>query len=354
MNPTNTFLSRYIHLARTEAELVTDADVLKEFDCFRLMAGDDRAPGFSKHSERRADVLNVVAGLTRRSTAMKMPLDRAAALLQDALDAGDATPSDVIKAVGDGDLACHQDPSRIFHFLHRMRWWEKDTLNCRLFMAHLLEIILELHLLDSSRLTAYSMAALISPEELLADNVPVRIRAMILSSALSFGEKKDADTTRREFFNGKELFVLFPPALLVSHIPLPVLYRVVEALARRERWLTDTTLQHASSEQPEIIAEQAPAEGISRDEAPIVSLDSIHPSPPADLVDVAEMDPAEAAKMDHELEAAFEGIRSEAPSAGAQTDGNETPGAILAQFVSALANHPDEKEDDDFPPTPND
>ncbi len=162
------------------------------------------------------------------------------------------------------------------------------------------------------------MVDLITLEVLLGDTVPVIVRASMLRAALRIGEAYEKPSSPRpEPFTARKLLQVFPPADLVKHIRLPVLYRVVKQVAVKNQWLrTDIDVtEGANEEDARAIGTpppMAPAEAAATDDG--VSALQLASIPPAPAV------PAEAEEVVQEVEsAALESIPPPPNNPGEET-----------------------------------
>lgn len=229
------FLSFVLDVARQpEIAILTREEIIQQIGCLGIMAGKVAAPGFRDSPERRAAVLGA-CGFGWRNRALAMSPEDAGHSLQDALNDGDTTLSQIFDAIGDDELVRTQNPEELWELLARKAWWKKNTPNAKIFMAISIEkVIIEDLLADSSgdepKNTHFEIVKHIRIKNLTSRRVPVETIEQVFALALELGEAKEAKPLTAKRLLGK---MGLERLIRDGVIGLEDAYRVLDAVVER-------------------------------------------------------------------------------------------------------------------------
>lgn len=294
LTKTQIFLAKALDLAREpEFRFLTNDDLLHEFGPSDLMRG------FADNAKKRAEIIERTAG-TKEKLALSFSHEFAAETLAQALEVEVTNADEIFSMISAYELVATQDSVRIWRLLYDNGWLIDDSPASKTYMRALYANILEESLLGPT--TPLDFFKLLGTEAFVSDRVPANRRQMLLELIMMSGEpllrpsSSDSSSlsSKATPYTAKDLLHHMGLDDLVEFNPVHLLVRVLDQLAKEQRWVKEPTAPktvppEAADEPVEAPEQKGPdaepdAEAEAENESDEASDDPDESIPPPELI----------------------------------------------------------------------
>ena len=234
------WLANYIEHAR-EAGVITNQDLLQVFSPEKLFTG------YEQESDSRAKLLIGCINGFGQKTAEHLDIATCITLVDKALEMADVTADTIYSVVTPSEIVRTQNRRELWKLLGEKRWPDQETEQHRELMGAMLDAYVE-HQLDGGQVRSLKTIEDTVGFASYVKYLPPEILTQILTKARGVA---DEDGPGGIPFTADVLADLVAPGLLAKHLPLPLLYGVLEGAAKKFEWVevqSEESLDESSKE----------------------------------------------------------------------------------------------------------
>lgn len=198
-------------------------------------------------NERRADLVQLATGM-KRGSALKLTIEKSIEAIELALTEEDTDADELFTeskgGIKEDEIIRFFPPDRVFNTWFYSGFITAEGPEDKSLMADLWDFILEHKLLGD--MTALQLAQDLGLHHFVSDKCPAEKRNELLKAVLTYGEpmlapsradSSSANANRAKPFTAVALFSVVKPSDLVKFIPLTVMAKPLEELAKTKGWI---------------------------------------------------------------------------------------------------------------------
>jgi len=219
------WLANYIERARN-ADVISNEDLLKVFPPDKLFTSYEEEP-----RSRAKLLIGCIQGFGQ-ATAENLDIATCIALVNKALEMKDVTADTIYGVISPSEIVRTQDRKELWTLLDEKHWPEQDTTGHRELMGFMLEAYVE-HQLDGGQVRSLKTIEQRLEFANYVEHLPKEILVEVLIKAREVADANPGNIP----FTADVLSSIVTPSLLAKHLPLPILYRVLEGAAEKFEWM---------------------------------------------------------------------------------------------------------------------